>query len=247
MRSDFYEEYFKTEDRHWWFVGRRKIVFEALSLHLDRLGVQSNLRILDLGCGTGAMLPHLRRFGAVEGVDADERAIGFCRSRGESHVHLLESDELPFGNESFDLVTAFDVLEHIEDDRRALAEARRVLRPGGTLMITVPAYEWMWGPHDEINNHKRRYGSAEVETKIASSGLELDRLTHFNTLLLPVIAAVRLVRKRLPGRSSRSDFGLGASGPANSILASILSFEARFLRRHDLPVGVSILAMATVR
>jgi SAM-dependent methyltransferase len=247
MRTDFYEEYFRTEDQHWWFVGRRRIVLEALSLQLSRLGEPSNLRILDFGCGTGAMLTHLRRFGTVEGVDADERAIGFCRSRGETQVHLLESGSLPFEDESFDLVTAFDVLEHIDDDRGALAETRRVLRPGGTLMITVPAYQWMWGPHDEINDHKRRYSSAELETKIASSGLELARLTHFNTLLLPVIAAVRLVRKRLPDRSSQSDFGLGASGPANDILAAMLSSEARYLRRHDLPVGVSILAMATAR
>ena len=247
MQTDFYEEYFRTEDRHWWFVGRRRIVLEALSLQLARFGEQSNMRILDFGCGTGAMLNHLRRFGTVEGVDADERAVGFCRSRGETHVHLLESDALPFEDGSFDLVTAFDVLEHIDDDRGALAEMRRVTRPGGTLMITVPAYEWMWGPHDEINDHKRRYSTAEIEAKIESSGLELNRLTHFNTLLLPVIAAVRLVRKRLPDRSSRSDFGLGASGPANGVLAAMLSSEARFLRRHDLPVGVSILAMATAR
>jgi SAM-dependent methyltransferase len=247
MQTDFYGEYFRTEDRHWWFVGRRRIVLEALSLSLARVGPQSSPRILDFGCGTGAMLTHLRRLGTVEGVDGDERAIGFCRSRGESNVHLLESDDLPFEDESFDLVTAFDVLEHIADDRGALAEIRRVLRPGGTLMITVPAYQWMWGPHDEINDHKRRYSSAEIESKITAAGLELDRLTHFNTLLLPVIAAVRLLRKRLPDRSPRSDFGLGARGPANGILAAVLSSEARVLRRRNLPIGVSILATATAQ
>ena len=125
--------------------------------HFSPAAIQTARAILDMGCGTGTMLGHLRRFGDAQGVDADEQAVGFCRSRGEERVQLLESETLPFSDDSFDLVTALDVLEHIEDDRAALREIARVLRPGGTFLATVPAYGWMWGAQDEISHHFRRY------------------------------------------------------------------------------------------
>jgi SAM-dependent methyltransferase len=244
MEETFYEEYFRIEDRHWWFVGRRRIIATVLA-ELPSGDGDGPAQNLHLGCGTGAMLEHLRRFGSVRGLDADRRAVDFCRSRGERRVDVLESSRLPVADASLDLVTAFDVLEHIEDDRGALAEIARVLRPGGALLATVPAYRWMWGPQDEISHHFRRYGRDELVAKIRASGLRPRRITHFNTILLPAIAAIRLGRRLLPPRELRSDFELNRDGIVNDLLARVFSFEARLLSRWDLPAGVSILALAS--
>ena len=245
MREDFYAEYFRIEDRHWWFVGRRRIVLAVLAAHLAPAPDGRTRQILDLGCGTGTMLGHLRRFGEAEGVDADERAVGFCHARGEDRVQLLESQAFPFPDDSFDLLTALDVLEHIEDDRGALREVARVLRPGGTFLATVPAYRWMWGAQDEISHHFRRYSADELKRKIPEAGLNLQRLTHFNTILFAPIAAVRLARRlRPPTGEARSDFKMTGEGTGNRLLAEVFSSEARWLRRRNLPLGVSMLALA---
>lgn len=244
MDEDFYEEYFRLEDRHWWFVGRRRIVLGVLAEQRLSRRDGAEPEILDLGCGTGTMLGHLRQFGTVRGFDADERAVAFCRARGEERVEQLESDGLPLPDDSLDLVTALDVLEHIEDDRGALAEIARVLRPGGTLLATVPAYDWMWGPQDEISHHFRRYVRDELTAGIEASGLALRRATYFNTLLLPAVAAVRIAHRLRPPRELRSDFRFTRDGFVNRALGAIFASEARLLARGDLPAGVSILAVA---
>jgi len=251
MRETFYEEYFRIEDRHWWFVGRRRIVLTVLAECLnsgsdEEAAAAPKRRILDLGCGTGTMLAHLRQFGDAEGVDADERAVAFCHARGEDRVRRLETERLPFADSAFDLVTALDVLEHIEDDRAALREVHRVLKPGGVLLATVPAYRWMWGAQDEISHHFRRYDAPGLSGRIGESGLELDRISHFNSILFPPIALVRLARRVRPARGEvRSDFELTQDGGTmNRLLAKVFSSEARWLRRRSLPFGVSILAVA---
>ena len=244
MDEGFYEEYFRIEDRHWWFVGRRRIILSVLAGQRLSRPDGAEPEILDLGCGTGTMLGHLRAFGTVRGIDADERAVAFCRARGEERVELLESNRLPLPDDSLDLVTALDVLEHIEDDRGALAEIARVLRPGGTLLATVPAYRWMWGPQDEISHHYRRYVRDELSEKIEASGLRLRRATYFNTLLLPAVAAVRLAHRLRPPREVRSDFRFTRDGAVNRALATVFASEARLLARGDLPAGVSIMAVA---
>jgi SAM-dependent methyltransferase len=245
MREDFYAEYFRIEDRHWWFIGRRRIVLTLLAAHLAG-GGDAGRRVLDLGCGTGTMLAHLRRFGEVEGVDADERAVKFCRSRGERRVQLLQAPTLPFPDHAFDLVTALDVLEHIEDDEGALREVARVLRPGGTLLATVPAYGWMWGAQDEISHHFRRYTAGQLRKLIGRVRFETERLTYFNTILFPPIAAIRVARRVWRGESdTRSDFEMTQPGVVNRMLAGVFSSEARWLLHRDLPVGVSLLAVAT--
>lgn len=242
MREDFYAEYYEVEGRHWWFRGRARIV-TAIIASLDP---PAPARILDFGTGTGAMLAQLRRFGDAQGIDADERAVAFCHARGERRVIRLDSDALPFADASFDLVTTLDVLEHIDDDRAALGEIARVLKPGGRLVATVPANPWMWGPQDEVSHHFRRYTATTLRAAITAGGLELERLTHFNTLLFPPIAAIRLLRRpRTPAGEPRSDFQtIGREGVLGRLLAGLFGLEARWLPHAGLPFGVSLLAVA---
>jgi SAM-dependent methyltransferase len=246
VKREYYAEYRQVEDVHWWFVGRRRILLQVL----DRYTGTGNAgrRILDVGCGTGTMLTHLARYGKAQGIDVDEEAIGYCRERGLADVRLGAAEHLPFDDGSFDLVTALDVVEHLDDDVAALREIWRVLRPGGQILMTVPAHRFMWGDQDEVNLHKRRYVAAEVRDRLKAAGFEVDRVSYINAFLFPPIAAIRLLRRlqhRLLRRTKqKSDFRYPAPRPLNFLLALIFGAEAPIVRRVDIPVGVSILALA---
>jgi SAM-dependent methyltransferase len=201
--------------------------------------------ILDIGCGTGTMVIHLGRYGRVFGVDMDNEAVGYCRDRGLDTVMQASAGKLPFGDDAFDLVTMLDVLEHISDEGAALAEAARVIRPGGLFMVAVPAYRFLWGAQDEASQHQRRYRAKQLERRVRESGLHVKRLTHFNTILFPPIAAIRLMRRawKRP-RSLRSDFTFPAPPAMNAVLAAVFGWEADVVARANLPFGVSILCLA---
>jgi len=191
------------------------------------------------------MLQHLRRYGQVYGVDMDHEAVGYCNERNLNTVTQASAGQLPFGDASFDLVTMLDVLEHIKDENSALADASRVLRPGGLLMLAVPAYGFLWGAQDVISQHQRRYSARRLKTVVDAAGLHIMRLTHFNTALFPPIATIRLIRRAIPQtRSSHSDFSVPAPGPINALLGKVFGFESEVLARTDLPFGVSILCLA---
>lgn len=232
------------EDVHWWFVARRNILLEILKRYVGE-SADGTRRILDVGCGTGTMLTYLARFGSAEGVDIDTEAIEYCRARGLKQVSQSAADSLPFANDTFDLVTALDVVEHIDDDLGVLREVRRVLRPGGQLLLTVPAYRFLWGRQDEINLHKRRYVAREVRERLQASGYEVQRLSYMNALLFPAIAAIRLVRHVLPAPVElESDFAFPAPRPLNGLLSKVFGTERYMLNRFNLPFGVSIMALA---
>ncbi len=232
------------EDVHWWFIARRRILLGILNRYI---GASTNgaRRILDVGCGTGTMLTYLARFGDAQGVDIDPEAIEYCHARGLTKVSQSGADTLPFDNDTFDLVTALDVIEHIDDDLGAMRETRRVLRPGGRLLMTVPAYRFLWGRQDEINLHKRRYVAREVRNRLKSAGFDVEKLTYMNALLFPAIAAIRLVRRVLPTPvETTSDFAFPAPRPLNYLLSELFGAERYVLGRFDIPFGVSILALA---
>jgi SAM-dependent methyltransferase len=198
--------------------------------------------ILDAGCGTGNNLLHLARFGRPVGVDLSEDALRFCRSRGVT-VARAELLALPFPADRFDCVTSLDVIYHrwVEDDAAAVREMARVLRPGGLLLVRVPALKLLWGAHDEAVHSRHRYRRAEVRHLLEGAGLTVVRATYANTVLLPLVAARRGL-DRLTGREG-SDVGF-LPAPLEWAFRSVLQAEARWLRRFSLPVGTSVFALA---
>jgi SAM-dependent methyltransferase len=228
------------EERHWWFVGRRRIVGEILA----SLALPGHSRILDAGCGTGGNLQFLSQFGEVTGVELDDGAAALARERGTWPV-LKGSlpDGMPFTGQQFDLIVLLDVLEHIDDDGASLRALQGLLAPGGVLVLTVPAFQFLWSPHDEEHHHKRRYRAAGLSGVIRSAGLRLSYLSYFNAWLFPMIAAVRLVRKAFPANDVGRDVQL--PGPAlNAMLRAVFGSERRWIGRLRMPFGVSLLAVA---
>jgi SAM-dependent methyltransferase len=249
VETAFYAEYYEIEDVHWWFRGRRRILLGLLDRELPDAPDGRRRRILDVGCGTGTMVGHLGRYGDAGGVEASPEAVAFCHERGVPGVVQATGETLPFADASFDLVTALDVIEHIEDDGQALREMRRVLEPGGRALITVPAFPFLWSPHDDVNHHFRRYVRPELEARMREAGLRPLRTSYFNSILFPVVAAVRVLKlNRLGGgrrTESRSDFTLSHGRHlGNRVLTGVFGAEAPVVARRDLPFGVSLLCLA---
>jgi 2-polyprenyl-3-methyl-5-hydroxy-6-metoxy-1,4-benzoquinol methylase len=249
MQTRFYDEYIEVEDTHWWFRGRRRILPTLLRPHL-----RPPVRILDIGPGGGFVSQALLEFGPVTACDVDDRCAAAVERRGGIPFIFGRAEAVPFPDASFDLVTAFDVLEHVENDAGVVREMVRLVEPGGAVAVAVPAYEWMWGRQDEISGHLRRYSRRVLRRRLEAAGLRVERLTYFNTILLPVAAAVRLFRRRSDGTGPaqephdlESDLSMTPPGPLNELLTAIFSLERFPLRHMNLPVGVSLFAFARRR
>jgi SAM-dependent methyltransferase len=238
MNSSEIDAILASDERHWWYRGRRRV----LHAELDRLPLPPDARILDAGCGSGRMLDELRPRGRLTGVDSNPHAVTATRRRG--HVAWqCDIERMPFADASFDLVTCFDVIEHTPDDRRTLRELRRVTRPGGTLVVTVPAYQALWSAHDIVNGHYRRYRVSELRAAAQEAGWYHRRDSYFNAILLAPAAVVRLTRRRPRARSARSELEL-TPGWLDGVLEWPLRLEAAALRGGArLPFGLSLLAV----
>jgi SAM-dependent methyltransferase len=231
-----YQELYELEDRHWWFRGRRAVIWSLVR----SAGVPPAPRILDAGCGTGRNLVEFGALGEAEGVHFSEQAVAYCRDRGLPAVQQAPLEQLPFPDGRFDLILATDVIEHLEDDRRALVELRRVAAPGARLIITVPAYDWIWSQHDESHHHQRRYTLRRLRSRVVSSGWEPVLGSYFFATFLPAAAVVRAVRRWRPGREGRSDLEL-TPARINRALELPGRAEARLVERgFVLPAGLSI-------
>jgi SAM-dependent methyltransferase len=230
-----------SDERHWWYRGRRRVV----RAELDRLlGPGDARRVLDAGCGSGRNLDVLRDYGVAVGVDASHDAVAVARARGHEDVHEATVEELPFPDSEFDLVTCLDVLEHTPDDRRTLRELRRVTRPGGLALVTVPAYPVLWSAHDVVNGHHRRYRRATLHAAAREAGWDLVADTHFNGAVLPAAVVVRLwgrLRRRAAG--GRSELTI-TPARLDGLLEVPLRLEATLVGRGArLPAGLSLMAV----
>jgi SAM-dependent methyltransferase len=240
MERTVYSHMADLDQRHWWYLGRRRIL-EKLIAHYAC--PPDGGKILEVGCGTGHNLAMLMRFGDVDAVELDESVRAIAESRLGRQVmagRLPELDDV--ADSTYDLIAAFDVIEHIAEADAAMASIARKLRPGGKLAITVPAHQWMWSAHDTINHHKRRYSKRSLAALVDRSPLRLEAIGYFNSLLFPLAVGQRMASKL----AGREDARLGIPpGPLNALLTSIFAFERHALGRVPLPPGLSLFAIAS--
>jgi len=246
LERSYYHEYFFFEQDNWWFVSRRRILMSLLRKFLPP---GRNLDILDAGCGTGINLEYLAEFGEVAGADFSEDAIEFCRKRGKNTVHRADLCDLDWEDDHFDVVTALDVIEHIDRDGDAVRELVRVTKPGGHILVTVPAFPALWSEHDEINHHRRRYRRSEILDLMRRNDCEIVKFTYMNSFLFPIAYTVRTwqrLRRRIFGESShppRTDF-VDYHPVVNGLLTAIFTAETPLVTFAGLPFGLSILCFA---
>jgi SAM-dependent methyltransferase len=230
-----------VDEHHWWYRGRRRVI----RAELDRLALPPGARILDAGCGSGRTLVELANYGGeVCGIELNSDAAELARARGLGDVQVGRLEELPWEDGAFDLITCLDVIEHVPDDVTALVELRRVVAPGGWLLVTVPAYQALWSRHDEANHHYRRYSRSMLRAAARQAGWQIERVSSFNSLLLAPAAAVRLAQRRMGTRNGHSsDLDMGPAW-LNDVLERPMALEASWLGRgRTLPVGLSLLAV----
>lgn len=237
MDKLLYQRFFEIEDAHWWFVARKAIVLGFLDRYLPE---KPQRRVLDAGCGTGGMLKDLEGYGKLVAADFSEEAVKFCRLRGYE-IMQCSILELPLRPESFDLIIALDIIEHLDDDAMALQELHRVCKPGGHLCVSVPAFQFLWSHHDDLNHHKRRYTKRQLEERLKAAHFQVLRCSYFNSFLFPFVLVGRLF-----GKGMREGPGPEWTIPSRAInrgLARAFAAELPLLRQFNLPIGVSILAI----
>ena len=236
MEDWAYQEDFDMEDRHWWFRSRRRVLWALL----ERAEIGPSPRILDAGCGTGRNLAEFGRLGPAEGVDISPQAVEFCRQRGLQGVREAVIEDLPFEDARFDLILATDVIEHLPEDVRALGELRRVAAPEARLVVTVPAYNWLWSEHDRSYHHYRRYTRPVLRERMRAGGWEPAIDTYFYSSLLAPVAAVRLLQRLRMNGNGRPDLKK-SPGALDRWLELPVRGEANLIQRGiSLPAGVSL-------
>jgi SAM-dependent methyltransferase len=242
MQQHTYAIMNRIEDSHWWYVGRRAILESFLEqiVQNSKFKIQ-NSKILDVGCGTGGNLEMLDKFGAAEGVDVSDDALEFCKSKGLT-VHKGLAESLPFEDESFDVVTALDVVEHLDDDIAGLKEMHRVLKTGGKTLIFVPAFMWLWGVQDDVSNHRIRYTKKQIVERLEKSGFAIERATYANiTFFAPILGGRTLMK--LTGIKPESENIVNVSA-LNGIFGKLFGAERFWLKNFNFPFGVSIVIVA---
>jgi SAM-dependent methyltransferase len=240
MERTVYNRLDQLEGQHWWFTARRKILKSVISQFAPK---KAQLRLMEAGCGTGGNLKMLSSFGKLDAFELDDEARVIAKGKLLMDIKSgMLPDHIPYQPGSFDVVVAFDVIEHVEHDVESLASLGKQLAPGGRLVMTVPAMPWLWSKHDETHHHYRRYTKASLNEALVRAGLKPVRISYFNTLLFPMIAGIRLLRQALSIKETADD--KMPSPAVNSVLKSIFGFESNWVGRVSIPVGVSLLAVA---
>jgi SAM-dependent methyltransferase len=247
MEKNFYLQYATVEDKHWWFVARRRILDQVIS----QIILPIDAKILEVGCGTGGNLRMLSRHGEIAAMELDETACEFANQRQVTAVKLGSlPDKIPFADD-YDLIVAFDVIEHLDDDLAALSALRSHLKPGGWIILTVPAYQFLWSHHDDINHHKRRYRLQGLQKVVRKADFSIAYGTYFNTFLFPLVAGVRLLEQllKLKNKSHENQTKISSdltlpSPLVNKLLTFLFASERHFMGKLSLPFGVSALVVA---
>jgi len=244
MEHEHQQRYYELGKSYWWLAGKYRIIDDAVARRFRPLRPAPT--VLDLGCGPGNLLDFLAPHGEVYGSDYSSDALQFCAGRGYRRLFRADFHSLPIRDESFDLVTCIDVLEHLQDDRRAMGELHRILRPSGTLVVSVPAFQMLWGDHDTLYGHYRRYTTGEVRAKLEGAGFRISTLTYFEPLFFVPLWIYRNLKKVLVrdgGIEKRDDF-VSLPGPINTALTHMIAAERFAIRHVRFPFGVTLLAIA---
>jgi SAM-dependent methyltransferase len=247
MEETVYEQFRRLEEHHFWFIGRRRIFLRLL----DRVVVRGrrDLEILEIGCGAGGFLGPLARHGRVTGMDIAHDWMRFCAERGYRRLLTASGYALPYRDENLDLICLFDTLEHIPDDQQVLHECRRVLRPGGHLFISVPAYQWLYSRNDKLSHHQRRYTRRGLTAKLLRARLTPVKATYFNAFLFPLILPVLLIKKAkerllVPPEDQTTNLTHEFIAPVNLAFTTIFAGERLLLDKIDFPFGHSLVGIA---
>lgn len=237
MEKSYYKDFFVLEKTHWLFRIRRKIL-----LYFIKKYSQKGSRIFDFGCGSGYLVGELQKLGYdAHGSDFEKDAIDYGLGQGIKNLKISTGEKIDYPDGFFQAVTAFDVLEHIEDEKWAVRELTRILKPGGKIIITVPAYQWLWGVQDEVSHHFRRYNADSLVRVFKDfPSLKIIHKTYFNSFLFPAIAGVRLISRWFNIKNRKSDFDI-KTGFLDIIFYHIFNLEPFLLRYLRFPFGVSIL------
>lgn len=240
MERVVYDRMAELDERHWWYRARRQVL---ASLIERTISLPKEAHILEVGCGTGHNLQMLEKFGTVDGIEIDAAARAVAERRFGRPISSSPLPELKgIKRRSYDLVAALDVVEHIDDDEATIAALASCIKPGGKLLVTVPAHQWMWSTHDELNHHKRRYSKSGLRALIEESPLKLEQLGYFNSLLFPLAVGARLAAKAT-GRGGGDD--ALPPKPVNYAFERAFAAERRLVGRVPLPPGLSLFAVAS--
>lgn len=236
MRADEIDKMHQLEENHWWFQGKKLLVFNALESSTIPEG-----QYLDIGCGTGMFMREMGKERFACGLDISLQALSYCQKDGVRNLVNASCDSLPFSDNAFALISLLDIVEHAPDDRAVLKEVYRICRPGGVVLVTVPAFMLLWSSHDVANHHKRRYTRKELASLCHTSGFTLERITYTNFFIFLPVLLRRTIFKKL---RSRGDSDLKAVPQIlNRLLKWFYKVEAAYVRRASLPWGVSLLMM----
>ncbi len=241
MNIGEYQQMYELEGFYWWFVARRKLLRDLIARRSDA----APLRILDVGSGTGYNHAVLSQFGSVVNVDFSAEALRLSRERGLSNLVLSNVQEVGLRDGCMDLATALDVLEHTDDDLAAMRELRRILRPGATLVLTVPAYGFLWSEHDEALHHRRRYTASELCNKLRSSGFHVEFCSYYITLLFFPVLLMRVLQNLAKDGVRPKTSHVILPRWLNSFLIRLLDLERWLLRSVRLPFGVTVACIAS--
>jgi ubiquinone/menaquinone biosynthesis C-methylase UbiE len=242
MDTAEFDKMFEVEETNWWYRGRRHLVTKWVKRHFARQG--RPLRILDIACATGMSFRFLSKYGDIRGIDISEETIRLCKTRGIDRIVRCDAMKLPFRDGSFDVVLALDALEHFPDDRLALREIRRIAKPGALVLVTVPAFQFLWSPHDVAYHHFRRYTRGELGGKLREGGLQLHKLSYYSMMCSPVFAMRKLRKAAQKPASRRTPTSSQTPGPVEPLLYGIMRTEIGLMDAVSLPFGVSLFCAA---